>query len=110
MLGSVIVGSIGRELKQGKEGAREMAAMYLANKVQNIRGSADMILQNAGLTFEEIQPIAEAMERGGRKAAAGAVTDDILRKTWKKMSPRGQQLALTLSIPQDAKRLLERAI
>ncbi len=35
---------------------------------------------------------------------------NILRKTWKKMSPRGQQLALTLSIPQDAKRLLERAI
>jgi 5,10-methylenetetrahydromethanopterin reductase len=80
-LGSVVVGSIDRNSARGKEGAREMAAMYLANKVQNIRGSADMILQNAGLTFEEIQPIAEAMERGGRKAAAGAVTDDILRKT-----------------------------
>ncbi|MFQ5776416.1 MAG: LLM class flavin-dependent oxidoreductase [Terriglobia bacterium] len=79
-LGSVIVGSIGKDSRKAKEGAREMAAMYLANKVQNIRGSADVILQKAGLTFEEIQPIADAMESGGRKAAARAVTDNILEK------------------------------
>jgi len=79
-VGSVIVGSIGRDSKKGKEGAREQAAMYLANKVQNIKGSADALLQCAGLTFEELQPVADAMERGGRKAAASAVTDEILRK------------------------------
>jgi 5,10-methylenetetrahydromethanopterin reductase len=79
-LGSVIVGSIHKDGKKGREGAREMAAMYLANKVQNIRGSADVLLQKAGLTFEEIRPIADAMERGGRKAAAGAVSDDVLAK------------------------------
>jgi 5,10-methylenetetrahydromethanopterin reductase len=80
ILGSVIVGSIGRDSTKGKEGAREQAAMYLANKVQNIKGSADVLLQSAGLTFEELQPVADAMERGGRKAAAKAVTDEILRK------------------------------
>lgn len=79
-LGGVIVGSINRDSRKGKEGAREMAAMYLANKVQNIRGSADVLLEKAGLQFEEIAPIAEAMEAGGRKAAARAVTDDILQK------------------------------
>src|SRR5207244_12353935 len=79
-LGSVIVGSIAKDSRQGREGAREMAAMYLANKVQNIKGSADVLLQSAGLTFEELQPIADAMEKGGRKAAAKAVTDEILRK------------------------------
>lgn len=79
-LGSVIVGSIGKDSAKAKEGAREMAAMYLANKVQNIRGSADILLEKAGLTFEEIKPIAEAMEGGGRKAAARAVTDEILNK------------------------------
>lgn len=79
-LGSVIVGSIDRDSQKGKEGAREMAAMYLANKVQNIRGSADVILREAALTFEEIQPIAEAMESGGRKAAARQVSDEILHK------------------------------
>jgi 5,10-methylenetetrahydromethanopterin reductase len=79
-LGAVIVGSIGKDPRTAKAGAREMAAMYLANKVQNIRGSADMLLQKAGLSFEEIQPIAEAMERGGRKAAAAAVTPEVLEK------------------------------
>jgi 5,10-methylenetetrahydromethanopterin reductase len=79
-LGGVIVGSVNRDRAKGREGAREMAAMYLANKVQNIKGSADVLLQKAGLTFEEISPIADAMEKGGRKAAARAVTDDILEK------------------------------
>ena len=54
--------------------------MYLANKVQNIKGSADVLLDCAGLTFDELRPVADAMERGGRKAAAKAVTDEILRK------------------------------
>jgi len=80
ILGSVIVGSIGRDSKKGKEGAREQAAMYLANKVQNIKGSADVLLESAGITFEELQPVAEAMETGGRKAAAQAVSDELLRK------------------------------
>jgi 5,10-methylenetetrahydromethanopterin reductase len=57
-----------------------MAAMYLANKVQNIRGSADVLLQKAGLTFDEIRPIADGMESGGRKAAAHAVTDEVFEK------------------------------
>src|SRR5260221_7460997 len=64
VLGSVIVGSIGRDSSKGKEGAREQAAMYLANKVQNIKGSADVLLDCAGLTFEELQPVAAAMEQG----------------------------------------------
>src|SRR3989449_8290886 len=34
VLGSVIVGSIGHDSVKGKAGAREQAAMYLANKVQ----------------------------------------------------------------------------
>jgi 5,10-methylenetetrahydromethanopterin reductase len=80
VLGSVIVGSIGRDSARGKEGAREQAAMYLANKVQNIKGSADILLECAGLTFEELRPVADAMEAGGRKAAAKAVTDEILSK------------------------------
>jgi 5,10-methylenetetrahydromethanopterin reductase len=80
VLGSVIVGSIGRDSSKGKEGAREQAAMYLANKVQNIKGSADVLLESAGLTFDELRPVADAMEKGGRKSAAKAVSDEILRK------------------------------
>jgi len=80
ILGAVIVGSIGKDSNKGKEGAREQAAMYLANKVQNIKGSADVLLESAGITFEELQPVADAMEQGGRKAAAQAVTDELFRK------------------------------
>jgi alkanesulfonate monooxygenase SsuD/methylene tetrahydromethanopterin reductase-like flavin-dependent oxidoreductase (luciferase family) len=79
-LGCVVVGSVGEDPKTAREGAREMAAMYLANKVQNIKGSADTLLECAGLNLEEIQPIAEAMEKGGRKAAARAVSDVTLDK------------------------------
>src|SRR5256885_4075071 len=70
VLGSVIVGGIGRDSVKGKEGAREQAAMYLANKVQNIKGSADVLLECAGLTFEELRPVADAMENGGRQSRA----------------------------------------
>jgi 5,10-methylenetetrahydromethanopterin reductase len=80
VLGSVIVGSIHRDSAKGKEGAREQAAMYLANKVQNIRGSADVLLECASLTFDELRPVADAMEKGGRKAAAKTVSDEILHK------------------------------
>ena len=80
VLGSVIVGSIARASRKGKEGAREQAAMYLANKVQNIKGSADVLLDCAGLSFDELKPVADAMENGGRQAAAKAVTDEILDK------------------------------
>src|SRR5207249_1976282 len=82
VLGSVIVGSIARDAAKGKEGAREQAAMYLANKVQNIKGSADVLLECAGLSFDELRPVADAMEKGGRKAAAQPVTDEILRKVF----------------------------
>jgi 5,10-methylenetetrahydromethanopterin reductase len=79
-LGCTIVASIDHDHDRGRDGAREIAGMYLANKVQNIQGSADVLLDNAGLTFDEIKPIADAMERGGRLAAKAMVTDEILDK------------------------------
>ena len=79
-IGCTIVASIDEDHDRGRDGAREIAGMYLANKVQNIRGSADVLLDNAGLTFDEILPVAEAMESGGRLAAKAKVTDEILDK------------------------------
>src|SRR6266540_1621916 len=79
-IGCTIVASIGRDRDEGRDGAREIAGMYLANKVQNIQGAADTLLDLAGLTQEEIRPVAEAMERGGRLAAKAEVTDEILDK------------------------------
>jgi alkanesulfonate monooxygenase SsuD/methylene tetrahydromethanopterin reductase-like flavin-dependent oxidoreductase (luciferase family) len=80
-LGCTIVASIAHDRDEGRQGAREIAGMYLANKVQNIQAAADVLLEEAGLSQDEIRPIADAMESGGRLAAASAVSDEILDKT-----------------------------
>jgi 5,10-methylenetetrahydromethanopterin reductase len=77
-IGCTVVASIAEDRDEGLDGAREIAAMYLANKVQNIRGAADTLLDLANIDVEEIRPVAEAMERGGRLAAKELVTDSIL--------------------------------
>jgi 5,10-methylenetetrahydromethanopterin reductase len=79
-VGCTIVASVDDDRERGRDGAREIAGMYLANKVQNIQAAADTLLELAGLSQDEIRPIAEAMERGGRLAAKEAVSDDILDK------------------------------
>ena len=80
-VGCTVVASIHEtDRDRGRDGAREIAGMYLANKVQNIQGSADVLLQMANLEQDEIRPVAEAMERGGRLAAKEQVTDAILDK------------------------------
>jgi 5,10-methylenetetrahydromethanopterin reductase len=80
-IGCTVVASIhATDRDAGREGAREIAGMYLANKVQNNKGAADTLLDLAGLTQEEIRPVADAMEQGGRLAAKAKVTDEILDK------------------------------
>ena len=80
-LGCTVVASIDESDRDaGRDGAREIAGMYLANKFQNIRGSADTLLELAGIEMDELAPVAEAMEQGGRLAAKAEVTDAILDK------------------------------
>jgi 5,10-methylenetetrahydromethanopterin reductase len=76
--GTVVASILATDRDQGRDGAREIAGMYLANKFQNIRGSADTLLELAGIEMEELAPVAEAMERGGRLAAKAEVTDSLL--------------------------------
>jgi 5,10-methylenetetrahydromethanopterin reductase len=77
-LGCTIVASIDEDRDRGREGAREIAGMYLANKYQNIKGAADTLLELAEIGMDELQPVAEAMERGGRLAAKEVVGDNLL--------------------------------
>jgi 5,10-methylenetetrahydromethanopterin reductase len=80
-IGCTVVASIHESDRDaGRDGAREIAGMYLANKVQNIQGSADTLLDLAGIEQDEIRPVAEAMEQGGRLAAKAKVTDALLDK------------------------------
>jgi len=78
-IGCTIVASIHESDRDaGRDGAREIAGMYLANKFQNIKGAADTLLELAGIEMEELAPVAEAMEHGGRLAAKAQVTDSLL--------------------------------
>ena len=77
-IGCTVIASIGEDRDAGRDGAREIAGMYLANKFQNIKGAADTLLELAGIGMAELRPVAEAMERGGRLAAKEQVTDDLL--------------------------------
>jgi 5,10-methylenetetrahydromethanopterin reductase len=80
-IGCTVVASIHEsDRDEGRDGAREIAGMYLANKVQNIQGSADTLLDLADIEQDEIRPVAEAMEQGGRLAAKAQVTDALLDK------------------------------
>jgi 5,10-methylenetetrahydromethanopterin reductase len=80
-IGCTVVASIDEvDRGAGRDGAREIAGMYLANKVQNIRGAADTLLELAGIEQDEIRPVAEAMEEGGRLAAKARVSDALLDK------------------------------
>jgi 5,10-methylenetetrahydromethanopterin reductase len=78
-IGCTVVASIDEsDREKGRDGAREIAGMYLANKFQNIRGAADTLLELAGIEMEELAPVADAMDRGGRLAAKAEVTDSLL--------------------------------
>jgi 5,10-methylenetetrahydromethanopterin reductase len=78
-IGCTVIASIDADDRdRGRNGAREIGAMYLANKYQNIRGAADTLLELAGIEMEQLAPVAEAMERGGRLAAAERVSDEVL--------------------------------
>jgi 5,10-methylenetetrahydromethanopterin reductase len=77
-IGCTVIASIGEDRDAGRDGAREIAGMYLANKFQNIKGAADTLLELAGIEMEELRPVADAMERGGRLAAKEQVSDDLL--------------------------------
>jgi 5,10-methylenetetrahydromethanopterin reductase len=80
-IGCTVVASIHESDRgAGRDGAREIAGMYLANKVQNIQGAADTLLELAGIEQDEIRPVAAAMERGGRLAAKAEVSDALLDK------------------------------
>jgi 5,10-methylenetetrahydromethanopterin reductase len=80
-IGCTVVASIHEsDRASGRDGAREIAGMYLANKVQNIQGAADTLLDLAGIEQDEIRPVAEAMEQGGRLAAKSMVSDALLDK------------------------------
>ena len=73
-LGCTILASIhATDRDAGRDGAREIGGMYLANKVQNIQGSADVLLESRGIDQEEIRPgrRGDGERRPARRQGAG---------------------------------------
>jgi 5,10-methylenetetrahydromethanopterin reductase len=76
-IAAVLVCSIARDRARARDGARRATALYLANKLQNIRH--DTLLRLAGLGEDDLAPMRQALARGQDPAAL--CTDAILERT-----------------------------
>src|SRR5439155_1336631 len=71
-IGCTVISSIHESDRDaGRDGAREIGGMYLANKFQNINGAADALLESAENEMREHAPVGDEMERGRRLGARG---------------------------------------
>ena len=81
-IGSTVVASIHEtDRDTGRDGAREIAGMYLANKVQNIAGAADTLLDLArpGQARRHGEPDGRHLELHGPRAGDGRADARALR-------------------------------
>ena len=63
-IGCTIVASIDEDGARGRDGAREIAGMYLANKVQNIQAAADTLRGTDDRIMEhQIEPLVAEIAR-----------------------------------------------
>ena len=100
-VGCTLVSSIGEDEESGRDGAREIAAMYLANKVQNIQGAAEVLLQKANLEPDEIRPVAEDCRRSRRAShqrRRNAGADGVRRATCTESSARTERTSTSVIV------------
>jgi hypothetical protein len=67
---------VAEEESEAREAIRVTTAVYIANKVQNIRD--DTLMRAADLSEDEAVPIAEKLQREGPQAAARMVSNAIM--------------------------------
>ena len=77
-IGATLPFSVAEEESEAREAIRVTTAVYIANKVQNIRD--DTLMRAADLSEEEAVPIAEKLQREGPQAAAHMVSNAIMDK------------------------------
>jgi len=77
-LGATLPFSVHEDSRTARDAIRKLTAVYIANKVQNIRN--DTLMKAAGLGLDEAEPIARAKSEKGIDAAMAMVTDDIMDK------------------------------
>ncbi|HVO88825.1 MAG TPA: LLM class flavin-dependent oxidoreductase [Casimicrobiaceae bacterium] len=77
-IGATLPFSVHENSRVARDAIRRLTAVYIANKVQNIRN--DTLMKAAGLGAEEAEPIARAKAEKGVEAATAMVTDEIMDK------------------------------
>jgi len=77
-VGATLPFSVHRDSRTARDAIRRLTAVYITNKVQNIRD--DALMRAAGLTADEAMPIARAKSEHGIEAATAMVTDEIMDK------------------------------
>lgn len=77
-IGATLPFSVHRDSRTARDAIRRLTAVYITNKVQNIRD--DTLMKSAGLNADEAVPIAEAKAKNGIEAATAMVTDEIMDK------------------------------
>jgi 5,10-methylenetetrahydromethanopterin reductase len=82
-LGDIIISaplpfSIDEDGKRARDAIRPLTANYIATKARNANN--DKVMQLAGLTVEELQPIARTIASAGVDAAIGMVSDELVDK------------------------------
>ena len=77
-IGATLPFSVHRDSRMARDAIRKLTAVYITNKVQNIRD--DTLMKAAGLTADEAVPIAQAKAEKGIDAATAMVTDEIMDK------------------------------
>jgi 5,10-methylenetetrahydromethanopterin reductase len=76
-VGGVILCSISRDGRKARDVARRSAAIYVVNKVRNIKN--DEILSSSGITDAELAPLRQRIAEGNDDLT-DLVTDEMLRK------------------------------
>ncbi len=97
-IGATLPFSVHRDSKTARDAIRQLTAVYITNKVQNIRD--DTLMKAAGLTAEEAVPIAQAKSEKGIEAATAMVTDEIMDKVVIAGNPREVTAKLTALLKQ----------
>jgi len=77
-LGATIPFSVHEDSRKARDAIRQLTAVYITNKVQNIKN--DTLMSAAGMSAEEAEPIARAKTERGIEAATAMVTDEIMDK------------------------------
>ena len=77
-IGATLPFSVADDEAEARDAIRVTTAVYIANKLQNIRD--DTLMNAAGLTEGEARPIADKLQSEGAPAAARMVTNKIMDK------------------------------